>query len=711
MMSRMLQFRDIASCLLGAAVVLDAALLLVLAEGRHRRRLTAALLVLTGGALLFHLGFFGSLLFSDVASRELPWLRRAWQIMVATGALIMPSALLHWLARLYRSGLDPRERWNPRLLLAYLPLVTLPFILSRSEGWTQEGGPAFGTPYILGYVLFVAAVNVAAAVGLFLLRKKEELRRARRMFGMMGGALLASTVLLFARAAAPFGLGSDALEIVWLTAVLSPVLLTLVFGYFVVRFNFMQIVIERSMLYAVMLLAVALIYHFFWQRLWGELSASYRVDLSILAAAVLIVLILLVEPARKRISESLRYLFGERMARLRMSSRRLALAMSRKTGEPEGPLVEWFCEAAARVLGCSHVAAWTLQGGEIITRGGDFGRLEDGLVRDLHRQMIDEGFTLSTRRFWNTPLSEKVLIAGDASMLILLDHDQVSGLFLFGRTHAHSLNEEQITAAQMLVEQLGITMANGILQRERLIQERRLGEQAKLSMMGMVASAVVHEVKNPLSSIKTLTTLLAEALGPDSRYAEELTLIQGEVDRLSRTVTGMLSAVRPTVDRGETTALEEFLSGAVRLMRHMAKKRGVSLTLENGAPVPEIRAASDAVREILFNLIGNAIDAAEASKEERGAVVVRIAVEEGRVTVFVEDNGPGIDPADRDGVFEPFYTTKADGTGLGLAIARERAEAVGARLEHRAREGGGTVFAVGFDALGESGVADEERQE
>jgi signal transduction histidine kinase len=705
----MLGFRDMALCLLGAAVVIDAALLLVLSEGRNRRRIASALLTLTGGALLFHVGFFGSLLFADVTQDGVLWLESAWQAMVGLGALVMPSALLHWLLRLHLSGLHPPKERAFGYLALYLPVLALPWVLTRSHG-NAEGGVlgTFGTTAIIVYVVWVSAANLAAAVGLFLLRGREDLGRARRVLGLMVGTLLLSTLLLFTHTAAPFGLDPAALEVVWLLAVLSPALLSLLFGYFVVRFNFLQIVVERSLIYAAMLVALALLYHFFWQQLWSSLSAGFRVDLSILAAAALIILIFLIEPARRRMSEALRYLFGERMERLRRRSRDLALEMSKKTGEPKEVLLDWFTAEVARVLGCAYAAAWEVREDEIIARGGDTGRLEDAKVVALFGQMVDEDISLGTRRAWHTDLLEQCLIDADASMIVLLDHERIAALLVFGRTHAHSLNEEQKTAGRMLVEQLGITITNGILQQERLAQERRLAEQSKLSMLGMVAGAVVHEVKNPLSSIKTISTLLAEELGPESQYKEELSLIRGEVDRLSETVTQMLSFVRPASGGGEVVSLVDALKGAVSLMQHMAKKRGVTISLQSNGPHAEVHAPPASIREIFFNLIGNAIDAAESTEAERGEVAVRIDGTDGAISVTVADNGPGISPADADGIFEPFYTTKAEGTGLGLAIARERAESIDATLEYHPRERGGTVFTVRFDTGKKS--ADEARE-
>ncbi|MCP4679778.1 MAG: hypothetical protein GY854_30665 [Deltaproteobacteria bacterium] len=691
----MFSFQDIALFSLGAAVVVDTALLLVLAEGRNRRRIASALLVLVSGAWMFHIGVFGDMLSADATGNWVVWLRKIWMTLVVLGGLLMPSALVHWLARLYRTGLAVIPNKEPKYLIAYLPLVALPFVLTRSDVDFQSGVVGtFGPPFAYVYAAWVAAINLVAAAGLVVLWRRENLVGARRLLVLMVATLLASTVLQLVLTMET-GLSPSAHDIVWLAAVVSPVFLSLLFGYFIVRFNFMQIVLERSMLYGAMLIAAFLCHHLFLRQLWTSLSDRYHIDFSILVGALLIVLLLIVEPARKRSSEALRYLLGERMERLRKESRDLALKMSSKIGLSTDELLEWFAVKVCRMLGLSFVAVWRVEGQTINARGGDTQRLDDEQVIALQGQMIERGFSLSTRRFWHSTMAERALVEADASMIVSLNHERVSALLVFGRRgFTRSLSDEQITASQMLVEQLGITITNNLLQTERLATEHRLHEQNKLSMLGMVASSIAHEVKNPLSSIKTISTLLAEELGSDNRFSEELSIIRCEIDRLSETVTQMLHFVRPAGNPSDRVSLVESLRGAVRLMQHMAKKRGVSITFESGDDVSPVHADSGGIREIFFNLIGNAIDAAD--KTEGGNVRVRVEADPNAVVVTIEDNGEGIDPGAAKRIFEPFVTTKAEGTGLGLYIAKERADQMGAELSCQSRPEGGTVFTVRF---------------
>ena len=95
------------------------------------------------------------------------------------------------------------------------------------------------------------------------------------------------------------------------------------------------------------------------------------------------------------------------------------------------------------------------------------------------------------------------------------------------------LNEEELSSLALLTEQLAVTLRNARLQQDRLAAERRALRQEKLSTLGLLASSIAHEIKNPLSSIRTISTVMAEDLGPDSPHAEDLRLIISEIDRLS----------------------------------------------------------------------------------------------------------------------------------------------------------------------------------
>ena len=205
-----------------------------------------------------------------------------------------------------------------------------------------------------------------------------------------------------------------------------------------------------------------------------------------------------------------------------------------------------------------------------------------------------------------------------------------------------------------------------------------------------MAATVAHEVKNPLSAIKSIAQVLREDDYIKREYARDLELIVGETDRLSRSVTQMLSFARTAPHEGEPRRAGELLESVLLLVRKEAAERRVALKTDIAAPDEELDgAAGAALRDALTNLLLNALHATPAG----GRVELASGVEGGALKVSVADTGPGVPVERRERIWEPFFTTKQRGTGLGLAIVRKRVEEAGgdARLAPQ-RVGEGARF-------------------
>jgi len=225
-------------------------------------------------------------------------------------------------------------------------------------------------------------------------------------------------------------------------------------------------------------------------------------------------------------------------------------------------------------------------------------------------------------------------------------------------------------------------------QREAALRER-------LAALGRLSTVIAHEVRNPLMSIKASLASLRQGGGAAPAVAEAAADIEHEVARLNRVVGDVLDFARPV-------RVEYARADVHALVREAALSvfapRGVELAL----PAERLLADTDVdrLRAALVNVLQNARDAMAAAA--RGEEPVRVTVEapHGRVVISVADRGPGIAEQDRPHVFEPYFTTRRTGTGLGLAIAKNVADALGGRIEARARDGGGAeiVFDLPRDA-------------
>ncbi len=234
-----------------------------------------------------------------------------------------------------------------------------------------------------------------------------------------------------------------------------------------------------------------------------------------------------------------------------------------------------------------------------------------------------------------------------------------------------------------------------------LYARRRQGELARLreevaenqhlAAVGRLAGSVAHEVRNPLSAVRGLVQFLAKGHEPGTRQHQCAETAVAEVDRLERVVSSLLDYTRPRPPRLVPLDLQESIAGTLRLLADEPRAQGVEIIsqLDNG--LPKVKADPDQVRQILMNLIINALEANNGS----GRVTVSAFRQERQVRVEVCDQGPGVPPGKSEEVFDPFFSTKERGSGLGLAIARRLARGLGGDLvAGPAPQGGGARFVL-----------------
>jgi signal transduction histidine kinase len=148
-------------------------------------------------------------------------------------------------------------------------------------------------------------------------------------------------------------------------------------------------------------------------------------------------------------------------------------------------------------------------------------------------------------------------------------------------------------------------------------------------------------------------------------------------------------------DEGQIQAVEAnfLVNEVVRLAAAEARQNGVELDTRLETTLPVVLADSIQIQQVLLNLVRNAIEAiAMSGAEERRIQLATRATEDGMIEIAVADSGPGLDGADLEKVFEPFYTTKPEGIGIGLALSRSIADAHGGRLWATANTGPGVTF-------------------
>lgn len=221
-------------------------------------------------------------------------------------------------------------------------------------------------------------------------------------------------------------------------------------------------------------------------------------------------------------------------------------------------------------------------------------------------------------------------------------------------------------------------------------QERDLLRAEQLAAVGELAAGVAHEVRNPLTGVKLLLQAAVRPQNPTPLTVDRLQLLLQEIDRIERTVQGLVQFAVPSPARRGVHDLREVIKASVDVAQSRAEAKSVAVCLE--APSESLPAVvdRDQLLSLLTNLLFNAIEAAPTG----GQVVVAASGPTGEIRVDVSDTGPGIDAAVAGKLFTPFATTKATGTGLGLSVARKIACEHGGTLTVADQPGSGARFSL-----------------
>ena len=223
-----------------------------------------------------------------------------------------------------------------------------------------------------------------------------------------------------------------------------------------------------------------------------------------------------------------------------------------------------------------------------------------------------------------------------------------------------------------------------------------LNQQAqllKLAALGRLVASIAHQVRNPLGAISHAAQLLDEdtALTQPQRHLVAIQLRQS--DRVNRIVEEVLALGRPQTVETEVLQLTPWLEHVVDAycVTHGVAREAVHLAVE---PDLATRAAPGQLQQVIDNLLDNALRHAAAAPEPRVTVRARASASRDRPLIEIEDRGPGVPAAERDELFEPFHTSRADGTGLGLFMARELCAANQAHIEYFEPKSGGAGFRI-----------------
>lgn len=226
--------------------------------------------------------------------------------------------------------------------------------------------------------------------------------------------------------------------------------------------------------------------------------------------------------------------------------------------------------------------------------------------------------------------------------------------------------------------------------------EAQLYNAEKAVVVSRLASAIAHEIRNPLNYINLTLDHLQTSFAPSDAQKQEkfesLTKqLKSEVARINDRITEFLNYSRPPKLHPEPVNLVDLARDTMRIFEVQTNETGVDARVTANGQVPQVSADPNSLHSALTNLIINGLQAMDGNG---GKIEVALSSENGRARIDVTDSGRGIAPEDISKVFEPYYSTKETGTGLGLAIVKKAVEDHHGTITVKSKVGEGTTFTI-----------------
>ena len=280
--------------------------------------------------------------------------------------------------------------------------------------------------------------------------------------------------------------------------------------------------------------------------------------------------------------------------------------------------------------------------------------------------------------------------------------NRISGILVMGKKmNGKEFDKKELELLSLLLGQAAFAIEHASLyeiQRDRL---KRMYRTDRLAVLGELAAGAAHEIKNPLTSIRSTIQYLSNDFDVESEKGQMMHELLNETERINKIVQGLLSFARPSELNSMEVNLEQLINQTLLLVNNTLKKQRIEVEFEYFTEQTTIMGDAEQLKQVCLNIILNAVEAMKENDESHPRTLY-ISMEEGTLIdvrsryllISFEDTGKGIDEEDIENVFNPFFTTKEEGTGLGLAICFGIINRHKGELEVRSTLGKGTCFTI-----------------
>ncbi len=676
--------------------ILHTVLSILIIQRKNKKGSELVFLFLVISVAAWHYGNAISLFSIMLFGKNIPIINQLSSDFAYMGMGVMPSLLLHTaILFLLESGWKIKKKiMIITITIIYLPVIPLTLTAVRIIFFEDAHVLTSMSPFVKPFIIWLLfSIFASAVISRILSAKVEEVEEQKFHFSIFWilifiTILVTFTVLLEGRTIPYIG------EYMVLATMLSSIFPSIIFSYYVYRYNYMEFVLRRSVFYSFLAILVICFYYFGIRQLGKYLEFNYSVNAKVLEAVLIIALVYWFPKLKENVQGLMRRLFFKRIADSEYLLNDLSHQISADLLIDLSLLLENIVESIKKATAVKNVNLILLKGGSTQVVGGGENTLKarDEILNTIKYFDKGEIAVLDRHEITDASIINEMKRLEMFFVFPIFKDRKLTGLLTLGKSRrGMRLPSDSLEQLMIIANQISSAMAKAELIQEKLQLERKMYENERLSSLGRLSTSVAHEVKNPLSSIKAIVQVLKEDSRNEAKTQKSLSIIVEEIDRLTKVVNQLLVFAKPQGDSKTNVKISDLINKVLVVLRHEAKMNNIDIHLDVSNDLPLIMADEGSLTEVFFNIIHNAIQA----MSEEGKLTISITYEQkdDSIRIVFEDNGPGISQEDIGKIFEPFYTTKQMGTGLGLAIVKKKLEEVRG-LIHVESEGSTTKFIV-----------------
>ncbi|KAB2832988.1 MAG: hypothetical protein F9K48_09385, partial [Candidatus Brocadia sp.] len=663
--------------------ILHIVLSILIVQRKHKTKGELIFLFLVISVAMWHFGntifLFSFLLFG----KNLSSVNFIADAISYTGIGFMPSLLLHTTVSFLFENNPHIRKSLQRLIVMSIYLPVIPFS-KVTKNFIEPTGTTLTDPathYVKPFVFWlILSLFIAAGISRWLSKtvdEKEERKFHLAIFWVVTtiAVFIGFTVLLNGNKIPYVG------DYLTLVSMLSSIFPSIIFAYYVYRYNYMEFVLRRSAFYSFLTLILICLYYFGIKQLTKFLERHYLVNARMLEAVFVINLVFWFPTLRERIQRLLRKLMFYRTVDSEYLLNELSHVISTDPLIHFTKLLEQVVNSIIKATAIKSTNLLLFKSERIQILGDKrYEPISLGGIHHILRFFANGEFIVLNRyEVKDVSVINEMRLLDAIFIFPIFVNRKLTGLLSLGRAkRGMQIASDNLDQLMIIANEIGSAVEKSKIIEEKLTLERKMYENEKLSSLGRLSTSVAHEVKNPLSSIKAIVQVMQEDVRKNDPLQEDLSIIVDEIDRLTKVVNQLLQFAKPGSEAKTSVRIGDVIRSTLVVLNHETKQNKITILCQIPPDLPPITADEGALKEIFFNLFRNAIQAMPSG----GQIHIHASCqpENHVIQVTVTDTGPGIPQELFEKIFEPFFTTKQTGTGLGLSIVKKKLEDIEATI-------------------------------